>query len=56
MQRGKKFNVEEDDTDSDSEVIMKNNRCILLAVEGNELLVYIQRCSGYARIPLNDYL
>jgi hypothetical protein len=35
MYQGKKYNVEKDDSEYDSEAIMNNNPCIIFAVEGN---------------------
>jgi len=52
---GKKYNVEEDDSWQDTEVIMNNNPRIIFAVEGNRSLVYMRRVSDHPCCPLNEY-
>jgi len=55
MLQGKIYNVTEDDSEYDSEVVINNNPCIIVAIEGNELLVYIQRIWDNSRSPLKEY-
>jgi hypothetical protein len=42
MEHGAKYNVEEDDSSYDSEVIMNNNPCMIFAGEGTRLHMYIR--------------